>query len=73
MVYFRGTSRLEDDGAQSCLLFQPVHKYFKIASDNSSIALSWKSKGLSDERINAPTTPNKIVNPSQDYVGTKAR
>ena len=33
----------------------------------------WKSKGLSDQSIKAPTTPNKILNPSLDYVGSKIR
>ena len=28
---------------------------------------------MSDESIKAPTTPDKILNPLQDYVGTKAR
>ena len=40
---------------------------------NPSIISSWTCKGLSDERIKAPTTSNKILNPSQSYVGTKAR
>ena len=38
-----------------------------MASDNPSIILSWKSKGLSD----VPTTPNEIINPSLYFVGTK--
>ena len=50
-----------------------MQRYFKLASDNRSIILSWKSKGLSDERIKAPITPNKSLNPSQSYAGTKAR
>ena len=50
-----------------------MQRYFKLASGNPSIILSWKFKGLSDESIKAPTTPNKIFNPSQHYVGTKAR
>ena len=58
---------------QNWLIFQPIHRYFKLASDNPTIILSWKSKGLSDESIKAPTTPNKILNSSQNYVGTKAR
>ena len=72
-IYFRGKSYFEDDGTQNWLAFQPMHRCFKVASDNSSITLSWKSKGLSDERIKAPTTPNKIFNPSQNYVSAKAR
>ena len=35
--------------------------------------LLWKSKGLSDESIKPPTTSNKMLNPSLDFVGTKAR
>ena len=31
------------------------------------------SKGLSNESIKPPTTSNKILNPSVDFVGTKAR
>ena len=46
-----------------------MQRYFKLASDNSSIILSWKSKGLSDERIKFPS---KIINPSQNYFGAKA-
>ena len=49
--YFQGKSQFEDDGMQNWLVFQPMQKYFKLASDNPSIILSWKSKGLSDERI----------------------
>ena len=50
-----------------------MQRYFKLASDNPNIILSWKSKGLSDERIKSPTTSNKIFDPLQNYVGTKAR
>ena len=50
-----------------------MQRYFKLASGNPSIFSSWKSKGLSDESVKAPTTPNKILDLSQDYVGTKAR
>ena len=67
--YFRGKSHFEDDVTQNWLVFQPMQRYFKLASDNSSIILSWKSKGLSDERIKFPS---KIINPSQNYFGTKA-
>ena len=28
---------------------------------------------MSDESIEPPTTPNKIINPSLDFVGTKSR
>ena len=71
--YFHGKSHFKDDDTQNWLVFQPIPRYFKIANSNPSIILSWKSKGWSDESIKAPSTPNKILNPSQDYVGTKAR
>ena len=35
--------------------------------------VSWKSKGWSDKSIKSPTTSNKMLNPSLDYVGTKIR
>ena len=69
-IYFRGKSHFEDDAAQNWLVFQPMQRYFKTASANDSNILSWKSKGLSNESITAPTTSNKIPNPSLDYVGT---
>ena len=72
-VYFCGKSHFEDDGTQKWLVFQPIHRYFKTASANYSNILSWKSKGLSDESIKPPTTDNKMLDPSLDFVGTKAR
>ena len=54
-------------------MFQTVYRYFKTVSANDSNILSWKSKGLSNESINPPTTSNEMFNPSKDYVGTKAR
>ena len=72
MSYFRGKSHFGNDGTQYWLVFQPMQRYFKLASDNPSIILSCKSKGSSDENIKSPTTSNKIYNPSQYYAGTKA-
>ena len=70
-IYFRGKSHFEDDGTQNWLVFQPIHRYFKTVSANDSNIVSWKSKVLSNEGIKAPTTSNKILNPSSDYVGNK--
>ena len=50
-----------------------MQKYFKTVDAGNRNILSWKSKGLSDESIKAPTTSNKILNPSLDYVGSKIR
>ena len=46
--------------------------YFKKVSAND-INLLWKSKWLSDESIKSPTTSNKMLNPSLDYISTKTR
>ena len=54
-------------------IFQPIHKYFETVSANDSNIASWKSKGLSDESIKPPTTSNKILNLSPDYVAHKLR
>ena len=48
-------------------------RWYKTVSANDSNILSWKSKRLSDESIKPPTTSDKMLNPSLDYVGTKAR
>ena len=71
--YFRGKSHFEEDDTQNYLVFQTVYRYFITASTNDSNILSWKSKGLSDESIKPPSRSNKMLNPSLDYIGTKAR
>ena len=55
-AYFHGKSHFDEDGTQNWLVFQPMQRYFKLASDDPSIILLWKSKGLSDESIKPPTT-----------------
>ena len=72
-IYFHGTSHFEDYGNQYDLVFQAVNRYFKTVSAKDSNILSWKSKGLCDKIIKLPSTSNKMLNPSADYVGTKAR
>ena len=52
-AYFRGKNYFEEDGRQNYLVFQPVYKYFEKPGDKVS---SWKSKGLSDEKIIFTTT-----------------
>ena len=63
-AYFRGKSHFEEDGTQNWLVFQPMQRYFKTVDAGNRNILSWKSKGLSDESIKAPTTSNKTLNPS---------
>ena len=50
-----------------------MHRYFKTDSVNSDTILSWKSKALSEESIKAPSTPNKLLSPSADYVGSRIK
>ena len=72
LSYCRGESRFGDDNTQNWLVFQRMQRYFKLASDNPSIILLWKSKGFSGECKKSPTTSNKIFNSLQYYLGTKA-
>ena len=65
-IYFRGKSHFEDNGAQNYFIFRPINRYFKTDNANSDTILSWKSKGLSDQNIKAPSTLNKHLNPSLD-------
>ena len=58
MIFFRGKSHFEEDGTQNYLVFQPTQRYFKIIAGigNGNYIYYWKSKGLSDERINSIKT-----------------
>ena len=67
-----GKSHFEDDATQNYLVFQPVYRYFKVITITNYIS-SWKSKGLSDENITAPTTSDNKLNPQLSYFGTKTR
>ena len=72
-IYFRGRSHFEDDDTQNWLVFQTVSRYFKTVSANDSNIVPWTSKGLSDESIKPPTSSNKMLYPSLNYVGNKIR
>ena len=52
-----------------------MYRYFKnIAGVGSgNYIYFWKSKGLSDERINSITTSNYNITPELDYYGSKIR
>ena len=67
-IYFRGKSHFEEDGTQNYLVFQPIHKYFKVIADTKYIS-EWKSKGLSDEIIKVPSTSDNSLSPLIDYLG----
>ena len=58
LSYFRGKSHFEEVGTQNYLVFQPIDRYFKRVTGVGSCnyICIWKSKRLSDERINSITT-----------------
>ena len=47
------------------LIFQPLLRYFKLNNKNSAFISSWKSRGLSDETIEPPSTSN--ISPMFDF------
>ena len=73
--YFIGKSHFEEDGTQNYLVFQSIYKYFKeiAGAGTGDYIYYWKSKGLTDENIKNPSTPNNFLNPSFKYLGTKPR
>ena len=74
-IYFRGKSHFEEDSTRNYLVFQPMCRYLKrVIGVGTGICICfWKSKGLSDENITAPTTSDYRLNPHLSYLGTKAR
>ena len=67
-IYFRSKNHFKDDDTQNYLVFQPIHRYFEAASVNNNInILSWKSKGLSDEKINSIKTTDYMLNLYIDF------
>ena len=71
---FIGKSHFEEGGThKSYLVFQAMYIYFKTITvvGNGNYIYYWKSKGLSDERINSIKTHNHTLN--LDYYGTKTR
>ena len=72
LSYFIGRSHFEEDGTQNYLVFQHLNKYFKVIANTKYISL-WKSEGLSDENITAPTTSDYKLNPQLSYFSTKTR
>ena len=37
-IYFRGKIHFEEDGTQNYLVFQPIHRYFKVIADTKYIS-----------------------------------
>ena len=63
----------EEDGTQNYLVFQPMYRYFKRTAGvgSGNYIYFWKSKGLSDERINSITASNYSINPELNHYGIK--
>ena len=61
-----------EDGSQAHLIFQPIYGYFKRVA-NTNYILSWISKGLSAESIEAPTTSDNSLNPELSYYEYRIR
>ena len=72
LSYFIGKSHFEEDDTQNYLLFQTINKYFEVIT-NTDYVSSWKSKGLSTENINPPTTSDNSLTPVLNYYGTKTK
>ena len=74
LSYFIGKSHFEEDGTQNYLVFQPIIRYFQVNMiTNTDYVSSLKSKGLSAESINPPTTTNNSLTPTINYYDTKIR
>ena len=74
-AYFRGKSLFEEDGTQNYLVFQPIYRNFKrIAGVGSgNYIYFWKSKDLSDERLDFITASNHKITPQLSFYGTKTK
>ena len=74
-AYFRGKSHFEEDCTQNFLVFQPMYKYFKMIAGvgSGSYIYFWKSKGLSDEKLDSITASNYKITPELSFYGTKTR
>ena len=73
--YFKGKSHFEEHGTQNYLVSQPMYRYFKkIAGVGSgNYIYFWKSKSLSEERLDANTASNYSITPELRFYGTKTR
>ena len=59
LSYFHGKNYFDEDGNQNYYIFQPISKYLKTAHVNDiNYILSWKSRGLNDEKIESIKTNN---------------
>ena len=74
-AYFRGKSNFEEDGTQNYFAFQPMYRYFKrIAGVGSgNYIYFWKSKALSDERLDSVTASNYNITQDLSFHDTNTK
>ena len=60
---------------QNYLVCQPISRYFKRVAGvgSGNYIYFWKSKGLTDKKINSIVTSNYSITPELSYFGTKIR
>ena len=74
LSYLQGKGHFGEYGAQNYLVFQPRYIYFKsISAVGGNYICFWKSKRLSNEKINSVTTSNYIITPKLNYYGSRIR
>ena len=73
MSYFRGKSHFEEGGTQNYLVCQPINWYFEMIASvvNGHHSYYWKSKRLTDERINSIKTCGYGITPYLSYYNIK--
>ena len=62
-VLFIGQSYFNKDGAQLCLIFQPLYCTLKRLYDTGKV-VSWKYEGLPAEKLTTPTTADNGLSSS---------
>ena len=68
LSYFNGKNYFDEDGMQNYYIFQPIYKYLKMAYvNNVNCIVSWKSRELSDIKIESIKTNNYLLNPRIDF------
>ena len=68
--HFKGKNYFDEDGTKNLLVILPIFRYFKanVITIVTNYALSWKSKGLSDETSKPPSTSDNSLTPSINYI-----
>ena len=65
--------KVEEDGTQNYFVFQPIYKYFKRIASAGNYIHFWKSKGLSDEKLDFITASNYKITSKLSFYCSKAK